>query len=107
MTTEAKPVTVQILDKDYIVACRDEEREQLFAAVELLNKRMRELRESGKVIGAERIAVMAALNLAHELHALKRRNETVTGDMDATLRRIQDKLSGALSRRRPLVTSAS
>ena len=107
MMTEAKPVTVQILDKDYIVACRDEEREQLFAAVELLNKRMRELRESGKVIGAERIAVMAALNLAHELHALKRRNETVTGDMDATLRRIQDKLSGALSRRRPLVTSAS
>lgn len=107
MTTEAKPVTVQILDKDYIVACRDEEREQLFSAVELLNRRMRELRESGKVIGAERIAVMAALNLAHELHALKRRNETVSGDMDATLRRIQDKLSGALSRRRPLVTSAS
>lgn len=105
MASEAKPVSVQILDKEYIVACPDKERESLFAAVEFLNRRMRELRESGKVIGSERIAVMAALNIAHEYLEHKRHSDSFTGDVDATIRRIQDKLSGALSRRRPLELS--
>jgi cell division protein ZapA len=60
------PVTVSILDKEYKVACPREEQSALIAAATFLDGRMREIRESGKVIGGERIAVMAALNLAHE-----------------------------------------
>jgi cell division protein ZapA len=58
---------VSILGRDYRVACKESEREELLQAVQFLDRRMREIRESGKVTGAERIAVMAALNIAHEL----------------------------------------
>jgi len=58
---------VSILGHDYRVACKESEREELLQAVQFLDKRMREIRESGKITGAERIAVMAALNIAHEL----------------------------------------
>jgi len=63
---ELVPVTVSILGKEYKVACPPEEQSALIAAATFLDGRMREIRESGKVIGSERIAVMAALNLAHE-----------------------------------------
>src|SRR5690606_1565011 len=66
MSDEVKPITVTILDKDYLVGCKEDEREALFASVQFLNKKMIEQRDSGKVIGSERIAVMVALNIAHE-----------------------------------------
>lgn len=66
-------ITTRILEKEYQVACPAEEKANLLASVELLNKKMREVRDSGKVVGLDRIAIMAALNLANEL--LKR-----TGD---------------------------
>jgi len=66
VSTELVPVTVSILGKEYKVACPREEQSALIAAATFLDERMREIRESGKVIGGERIAVMAALNLAHE-----------------------------------------
>ncbi|MGE0386616.1 MAG: cell division protein ZapA [Gammaproteobacteria bacterium] len=106
MSADPKPVNVQIMDKDYIVACPDDEREQLYHAVEYLNRRMKELKDSGKVIGSERIAVMAALNIAHEFLDHKRRADSISSDVDSTLKRIQDKLAGALSRRRPLNLSS-
>ncbi len=65
MTTET--VSVHILGKDYQVACPKEEREPLIAAAAELDRRMKVIRQSGSVIGVERIAVMAALNLAHEV----------------------------------------
>lgn len=58
---------VSILGRDYKVACRDSERSELMQAVALLDKRMREIRDAGKVAAIDRIAVMAALNLAHDL----------------------------------------
>jgi len=58
---------VTILGRVYKVACKESERDELTQAVTLLDRRMREIREAGKVSGADRIAVMAALNLAHEL----------------------------------------
>ena len=64
--SEVKPITVTIFDKDYVVGCKENEREALFASVQFLNKKMVEQRDNGKVIGAERIAVMSALNIAHE-----------------------------------------
>jgi cell division protein ZapA len=58
---------VSILGRDYRVACRESERAELLQAVQFIDRRMREIRDSGKITGAERIAVMAALNIAHEL----------------------------------------
>jgi len=60
-------VTVSILDKEYLIACNDEERHDLMRSADFLDKKMREIRDNGKVIGSDRIAVMAALNISHEL----------------------------------------
>ncbi len=64
---ESATVTVRILEKEYFVSCPQDERADLLDSAEYLNKKMREIRDSGKVVGADRIAVMAALNLAREL----------------------------------------
>jgi len=58
---------VSLLGRDYKIACKERERAELVEAVALLDRRMREIRDAGKVAGTERVAVMAALNLAHEL----------------------------------------
>ena len=63
----AVTLDVSLLGREYKVACKESERAALVDAVALLDRRMREIREGGKVAGAERIAVMAALNLAHDL----------------------------------------
>ena len=84
MSDDVKPITVTILDKEYIVGCAENEREALFATVEFLNGKMEEQRDSGKVIGAERIAVMAAINIAHDM--LKSQNQVQNIDMDVITR---------------------
>lgn len=60
-------VDVNIMGREFKVACSDDERQGLITAVNFLDKKMREIRDTGKVVGVERIAIMAALNLAHEL----------------------------------------
>jgi cell division protein ZapA len=65
--TEPVAVTVRILDKEYRVACPLEEQDSLLESARYLNNKMREVRDTGKVIGLDRISVMAGLNLAHEL----------------------------------------
>ena len=62
---------VQLLGRTYRVACEDNEREALMQAVAYLDGKMSEIRRAGKVMGAERIAVMAALNVAHELLSVR------------------------------------
>lgn len=71
MEDRATMLDVSILGRDYRVACRESEREELIQAVQYLDRRMREIREAGKIAGTERIAVMAALNIAHELLGTK------------------------------------
>ncbi len=95
---ESNAVSVHIMDKEYRLACSEAEREALFAAVEYLNKRMRELKNSGKVIGSERIAVMTALNMAHELLAIREQSENFSHNVDATLKRIHSKVDNVLTR---------
>jgi cell division protein ZapA len=58
---------VSILGREYRVACRESERDELLHAVQFVDRRMREIRDAGKITGTERIAVMASLNIAHEL----------------------------------------
>jgi cell division protein ZapA len=65
--SQPQTVTVQILDKDYPISCPPQQRTDLENAARYVDGKMREIRNSGKVIGAERIAVLAALNIAHEL----------------------------------------
>jgi cell division protein ZapA len=67
MSQSAEPVRISIMGKEYQIACPPEERADLFASASLVDERMRELRDAGRVVGAERIAVMVALNLAHEM----------------------------------------
>ena len=67
MSAELQTVRVHILDKDYQVACPAEQRDALVESARYLDQQMRAIRQSGKVIGLERIAVMAALNITHEL----------------------------------------
>lgn len=88
----ANTVTVTILDRDYQVSCKPDERDALLNSARYLNDKMREIKASGSVIGLERIAVMAALNIAHEL--LQEGSEK--GANDVQLRRLTDKISHAL-----------
>ena len=74
--TTIKPVDVSIMGREFTVSCTDEERAGLLDAVSYLDKKMHDIRDAGKVIGVERLAIMAALNLSHELL------NTKTGDVD-------------------------
>ena len=94
--SETKPASVTILDKEYLIACSDEERELLNEAASLLNDKMQELKISGKVGGSERIEVLAALNIAHEMLAYKKANESYTSNVDGTILRLRSKIDDAL-----------
>lgn len=63
----AHPVKVNILGREFLVACPEEEKRSLLESANYLNERMREIRDSGKIVGVDRIAVMAALNITHEM----------------------------------------
>ncbi len=67
----ATPVSVSVLDKEFRIACPPQERDSLIRAARHLDGKMREIRHSGKVIGNDRVAVMAAINLTHELLQLR------------------------------------
>jgi len=100
-----KPVTVSIFDKEYTVGCPEGERDSLFAAVEFLNARMSELRDGGKVIGTERIAVIAALNIAHEFLIFRSEHSERSTMLDERLSRIDEKVQKALARGREIAES--
>lgn len=92
-----KGVAVKILGKDYQIACPEAQTHHLIDAAMLLDNRMREIRASGRVIGLERIAVMAALNLAHELLILKDEIQHNASDTDKRLQVLHQKLAEALT----------
>ena len=88
-------VIVNILDKDYQVGCPPEQQAELAQSAQHLDSQMRKIREAGKVIGLDRIAVMAALNIAHELMQEKTRGGS-DADTEDKLKRIDSKLDNAL-----------
>jgi len=71
MNADAKGLQINVMGREFRVACPDSEQKGLLEAVDYLNKKMNEIRDSGKVVGLERIAIMAALNIAHELLSTK------------------------------------
>jgi len=101
LSSEAVPVVIQILDKEYTIACPPEERDGLLESALLLNQRMREVRDSGKVMGAERMAVITALNVIHEFGREREERDKVISETDAAIRALEGKLAGALPRREP------
>ena len=88
-------VTVTILGKEFMVSCPEDERAALVAAAGYLDKKMREIQTSGKVIGTERTAIMASLNIAHELLELRGRGGMPL-DTAQKIKFLQTKIDAAL-----------
>jgi cell division protein ZapA len=89
-------VTIRILEKEYHVACPAAEKAALVASAELLNDKMREIRDSGKVVGLDRVAVMAALNLANELLRAQGQDEELKSIVGVRIRSMREQLDSAL-----------
>jgi cell division protein ZapA len=98
MSKETSPVKVTILEKEYLIACEEGEKESLRNSADYLNQKMNEMKKGGGVIGSERIAVMTALNITNELLAYKKDNQDYTSTIDSTLKRLQNKINDALAR---------
>ena len=92
----ANQETIHLLDKEYTVACPSDERDGLLESARLLDAKMREIRTGGKVLGNERIVVMAALNVIFELLREKQSDSGSNQEMELRLKLIQDKLTSAL-----------
>ena len=89
MTSKAKTLDVTIMGRNYKVACTDDERESLLAAVSYLDGKMNEIKDAGRVASAERIAVMAALNMSHELLSARQGEGAVAAfDIDSAKRKM-------------------
>jgi cell division protein ZapA len=98
MTTDASRVSVRILEKEYHVACPADERAALLNSAEYLNRKMREIRDSGKVVGLDRIAVMAALNITNDLLMSRGRDEGAEADLAVRLKTLRERVESALTR---------
>jgi cell division protein ZapA len=96
MTETFAQVSVRILDKEYQVACPASERTDLLDSAEVLNAKMREIRDSGRIVGLDRIAVMAALNMANDLLRAQARDRALDGDVSSRLKNISDRVDSAL-----------
>jgi cell division protein ZapA len=102
VTEQAARVSVRILDKEYFVSCTHEERADLLDSAEFLNGKMREIRDSGKVVGLDRIAVMAALNLANELLKTRGRDQSLESDFGTRIKSLRERVEAALEHGRQL-----
>ncbi|MDH5396008.1 MAG: cell division protein ZapA [Gammaproteobacteria bacterium] len=95
-------ITIHILDKEYRIACQEDERHDLQRSADYLDKKMREIRDSGKIIGSDRIAIMAALNITHELLTQSTTEPKIDNTIGTRIRSIQEKIDDALYRTRQL-----
>ena len=91
-----EPVSVHILDREYTIGVEAGERSSLMAAAKLLDSKMREVRGSNRMAAVDRIAVLAALNLAHELQQLRDENSAREKEITRTLGDLHSKLDGLL-----------
>jgi cell division protein ZapA len=91
-------VSVRLLDREYQVACPADQRSDLLDSAEYLDAKMREVRDSGKVVGLDRIAVISALNIANELIKLRRNGSAVDSDVGTKLRALRERVESALEK---------
>lgn len=89
-----EPVSIRLLDREYTVGCEPDERDSLLAAAKLLDNKMREIRGNNRMAALDRVAVLAALNLAHELQQMRSDNEGRDRELERTLGDLHRKLDG-------------
>ena len=102
MSAEPKPVTIKILGKEYCIACPPEEKEGLEDSARYLNEKMTEIRERGRTASSDNIAIMAALNITHELLQKGNHSQKHDNSISAKVKTLQNKIEAALSSTRQI-----
>jgi cell division protein ZapA len=97
MNAEPKGLQINIMGREFRVACPEEEQKGLLEAVDYLNRKMQDIRSSGKVVGLERIAIMAALNIAHEFLSTKVGGGFDIADIKRRINRMENVLDQTMS----------
>lgn len=95
--SEIKPVTVHIMGNEYHVSSPEDQVEQLEAAARDLDKRMREIKSGGRIVGTDRIAVMAALNLTYEFQQSGSNDSQILEQTDERIKKLQEQIDSALA----------
>jgi cell division protein ZapA len=90
----SEPVSIRLLDREYTIGCEPDERDSLMAAAKLLDGKMREIRGNNRMAALDRVAVLAALNLAHELQQMRNESEGRDRELARTLDDLHRKLDG-------------
>lgn len=101
MSNEIISTTIEILGKFYPIRCPESEVSSLQEAAKLLNKKMLDVQESGKAINLERIAIISALNIAHEYLELSQQKTSVLGKITQRLTQLQDKIDRVMDKAEP------
>ncbi len=101
MSSDKNTTEITLLDRQYLIACLPEEQEALVQAARYLNGKMLEIRQAGKILSMERLAIMAALNITHELIQLGKQNQ----DSLVQVQRLTEKLAQAVDETQPWVES--
>ena len=97
MSTEVKGLDVTIMGREFRVACPENEQQSLLVSVGYLDKKMREIRDTGKVIGIERIAIIAALNITHDLLSSRIPSDFDVGEFKRRIESMQEQIEQAMS----------
>lgn len=100
--SDAQPISVSILDKDYKIACPTGEQPALLASAKYLDSKMREVRDSGNIIGSERVAVITALNITNDLLNSSQIDKGISLDLSPRLKNLESKISQVLANARQL-----
>ena len=100
--TDAQPINISILDKDYKVACPPGEQSALLESAKYLDNKMREVRDSGNIMGSERIAVITALNMANDLLRSINVDKELGKELPPRLKDLESKISRVLEQARQL-----
>ncbi len=98
MSNNPQHVSLMIMGKEYRIACDEEEQDLLIVSAQQLDVQMRKMRDSGKINGPDRIAVMAALNVGHELQLMKNKNIALNQRLNECLSRLTSKIDDALDK---------
>ncbi len=100
--SDAQPINISILDKDYKVACPPGEQSALLESAKFLDSKMREVRDSGNILGSERIAVITALNIAADLLKAGNLDKDLGRELPPRLKDLENKISRVLEQARQL-----
>jgi len=100
--TNAQPINISILDKDYKVVCPPGEQTALLESARFLDHKMREVRDGGTIMGSERIAVITALNMANDLLKTGKLDKEISAKLPPRLKELETKISRVLAQARQL-----